>query len=377
MKKFSRSLKSVFALALALMLTMSLVACGGSSSSSSAPASSAASGSSAASSEAAPAEKIPLKISHHPYIHALPSVYAEQNGMYDKYDYEMTMYSGGPTQNEAISSGAWEVGTTGTGGAVLGAAGYNMKVIGFTCTDSNTVDLWVRPDSPLLQAPQDENGIYGTAEDWKGLKILCPTGTSCQMVLIGTLEHLGLTQSDVEVIDMPVASSYPAFKAGEADVVALWSPFGFAAEEEEGWVKVSSAKQLGLNLPCLIVATEEAVNNRRDVVQDWLQTYIDAGIALNNQDTEVTAQLLYDFEKQEGIKMEEYASVLEVENRRFPTVEENKALFTVGEDGTCEAEKIVLQFVDFMISQGKMTEADKQTMIDNHFVDTSFMENIK
>lgn len=30
-----------------------------------------------------------------------------------------------------------------------------------------------------------------------------------------------------------------------------------------------------------------------------------------------------------------------------------------------------------MISQGKLTEADKQRMIDNNFVDTSFMKNIK
>ena len=234
----------------------------------------------------------------------------------------------------------------------------------------------MRPDSPLLKAAQDENGIYGTAADWKGMKILCPTGTSCQMVLIGTLEHLGLSQNDVEVIDMSVAQSFPAFKAGEADMVALWSPFGFAAEKE-GWVKVSSAKQLGIILPCLVVATEDTVKNRPEVVQDWLQTYLDAGVALNNQETEKTAQLLFDFEKQEGIKMEEDVSILEVENRPFPTIEENKALFLEDADGTCEAERILLTFADFMISQGKLTEADKQRMIDNNFVDTSFMKNIK
>lgn len=32
-------------------------------------------------------EKIPLKISHHPYLHALPSIYAEDNGLYDEFDY--------------------------------------------------------------------------------------------------------------------------------------------------------------------------------------------------------------------------------------------------------------------------------------------------
>ena len=119
------------------------------------------------------------------------------------------------------------------------------------------------------------------------------------------------------------------------------------------------------------------MKNRPEVVQDWLQTYLDAGVALNNQETEKTAQLLFDFEKQEGIKMEEDVSILEVENRPFPTIEENKALFLEDADGTCEAERILLTFADFMISQGKLTEADKQRMIDNNFVDTSFMKNIK
>lgn len=50
-------------------------------------------------------EKIPLKISHHPYIHALPSVYAEENGLYDMFDYTIDMYASGPVQNEAIAAG--------------------------------------------------------------------------------------------------------------------------------------------------------------------------------------------------------------------------------------------------------------------------------
>lgn len=373
MKKISRGLKSACSLALALMLTMSLAACGGSSSST-APASPAAP--TPEGSSQAPAEKVPLKISHHPYLHALPSAYAEENGLYDKYDYEITQYSGGPTQNEAISSGAWEVGTTGIGGAVLGTAGYNMKVIGFTCPDSNTIDLWVRPDHPLAAKARDDVGIYGAAEDWKGLKILCATGTSCHMLLIQTLQHLGLNQPDVEVIDMAVAQCFPAFKAGEADVVALWSPFGFSAEKE-GWVKVSSTKWLDIIMPCMIVATEEVVKNRPEVVQDWLQTYLDAAKALNDQGVEKTAEFLYQFEEQEGILMDEEIAKLEVEHRPFPTLEENKQYFTEDADGVSEAERILLEYVDFMISQGKMTEADRQKIIDNNCVDTSFMANVK
>lgn len=318
--------------------------------------------------------KISLKISHHPYLHALPGVYAEKNGMYDQFDYSVSMYSGGPTQNEAIASKAWEVGTTGTGGAILGASGYNLKVIGFTTTDTNTVDLWVRPDSPLLKSGKDEKGVYGTKDDWKGKQILCATGTSCQMTLIGTMEHLGLSQKDVEVVDMSVAQSFPAFKAGKGDIVALWSPFGFQAEKE-GWVKVSSAKILGLDLPCLIVATEEAVKNKPDAVQKWLQVYLEA-VDKVSADKDAAATMLYDFEKEQGIKMDQDTAKLEIENRPFPTIEENKKLFKKDANGNCEAQEILIKFADFLISQGKMKPEDKQKMIDNQFVDSSFMEKI-
>ena len=170
-----------------------------------------------------------IKVSGHPYIHALPSVYAIERGYFNCEDTTVDMYSGGPVQNEAIASSAWDVGTTGTGGIVLGAVGYDLKAIGFTAPDESTVDLWVRPDSPLASCEPDENGIFGTAEDWKGLTILCPTGTSCHMLLIGLLEHMGLTQDDINLIDTSVADSYAAFKAGTGDVCALWSPSRFQA----------------------------------------------------------------------------------------------------------------------------------------------------
>lgn len=361
-----RKTKQILSLFLVTALLLSMMACGNKDEST-------AQDNGATQSDTA--EKIPLKISHHPYLHGLPSVYAEENGLYDIFDYTIDYYSGGPVQNEAIASGAWEVGTTGMGGAVLGVAGYDLKVIGVTIPDENTVDLWARPDSDIVAAGPDENGVYGTADDWRGKRILCATGTSCHMALISTLNYLGLTEDDVEIIDTAVAQSYTAFKAGEADVVALWSPFGFAAESDEDWVMVSSATATGLEMPCLIVATAEAVENRPEVVSQWLERFLQATDALR-EDPEMSAQMLYDFEEEQGISMTEEAAKQDVEHRPFPTLEENKAYFEDDGNGSNHIEQIVLQFTDFMISQGKLTEADKQHMIDTGFVDGSFILGI-
>ena len=314
-----------------------------------------------------------IKVSGHPYIHALPSVYAIEQGYFKCEDTTVDMYAGGPVQNEAIASGAWDVGTTGTGGIVLGAVGYNLKAIGFTAPDENTVDLWVRPDSPLAKCTPDEMGVYGTAEDWKGLTVLCATGTSCHMLLIGLLEHLGLTEDDINLIDTSVADSYAAFKAGTGDVVALWSPFGFQAEEDTDWVKVANAVGLGINQPCVIVATEDAIKKDWDGVYAYLKAYLKAATELN-ADPEGTAQMLYDFEEEQGISLSETAAVKEVENRPFASIERNEELFTVRDDGGCEANDILLVFAEFFEGQGKISQDDLNKLRENGMVDTSFME---
>ncbi len=314
-----------------------------------------------------------IKVSGHPYIHALASVYAIDQGYFKCEDTTVDMYSGGPVQNEAIASGAWDVGTTGTGGIVLGAVGYNLKAIAYTSPDENTVDLWVRPDSPLAGCTPDEKGVYGTAEDWKGLTVLCATGTSCHMMLIGLLEHLGLTEDDINLVDTSVADSYAAFKAGTGDVVALWSPFGFQAEEDTDWVKVANAVNLGIIQPCVVVATEEAIKNDWDGVYAYLKAYLQAATELN-ADPEGTATMLYDFEEEQGISLSETAAIKEVESRPYASVERNQELFTVRDDGGCEANDILLVFAEFFEGQGKISEEDLNTLRENGMVDTSFME---
>ena len=168
----------------------------------------------------------PINVSHHPYIHGLPTIVAENEGIYTANGLapNITMYGGGTAQNEAIASDAWDVGTTGMAGAVLGVVGYDMKVIGATVYDGNTIDIWVRPDSDIAKVKGQVEGfpdIYGTADTWKGKRIICQSASNCHLVLLATLEKFGLTADDVEIVDMTVAQSYPAFKAGEADVVCL------------------------------------------------------------------------------------------------------------------------------------------------------------
>ena len=112
------------------------------------------------------------------------------------------------------------------------------------------------------------------------------------------------------------------------------------------------------------------------MVQEWLNCYLQSVEELR-ADPEGSAELLFDFEEEEGISMTEAAAKRDIETRIFPSLEENQKAFAEDAEGNISAQEDLLKFADFMISQGKLTEADKQAMIDNKAVDGTFMANVK
>ena len=361
--------KKVLALALTFVLCLGILsACG--SSSTTTPTQTTTTQTTTTAEPAAPTEekfeKVELKMSHHPYVHALPGIYASENGMFDDYfDYSIDIYANGPVQNEAIASGSWEVGTTGLGGAVIGVIGYNMKILGFTTPDTNTTSIWVRGDSPLASASVDESGVYGTADDWRGLTILCNRGTVCHMVLIATLEHLGLTEDDVNIIDASVANCYTAFVSGEGDVVCIWDAMCQKAEAN-GWVEVSSAPAVGIELPALLVCTEEAYKNKPESVKKWLEIYFEATDILL-ADADLAAAALYDYQTSEGISVTEDDCATTIVLRPFYTLEDQQKFFTPGPNGTSRAYDVLMEYAAFMLSQGNITQEAYDQMAASDF----------
>lgn len=347
-------MKKLFALLLALVMAFSLVACGG--------------GADAGNSDGDTEELIPLKISHHPYMHGLGSTYAAENGMYDIYDYTIDYYSGGPVQNEAIASGAWEVGTTGIAGAVLGITGYNLKVLGMLQNEATTTDCWCRSDSALASATRDADGILGTAEDWKGLDVLIATGTNTHLMLIALLEHLGLSESDVNIIDCSsVPNVYTAFLAGEGDVAFIWAPYGYTLESDPEYTKCADLADLGIFMPTLAICTEEAYKNRPEVVQQWLGIYYEACDGLM-ADPEAGAEMLLNYSEEQGIVMDEVSAAQEFEYRPLWSREDNLPYFEPDANGNCKIYEVMMTYAEFMLSQGKITQEQYDTMAESDFI---------
>lgn len=175
--------------------------------------------------EEAAEAKEQITVSVHPSGHGLPAYVAEQKGYYEEkgLEVETLVYIGAPPQMEAYEAGAWDIGTTGFGGIVLGVVKSSLKIIGVTIDDGTVMGLWARPDSAIAKTGyQEDTGCYGTAEEWKGLENLYTQGTITDIMLTSTLERLGLVPEDVVRTNMDSSPAFTAFQAGSGDLVRAY-----------------------------------------------------------------------------------------------------------------------------------------------------------
>ena len=114
-------------------------------------------------------DKKPLvRVSGQPTMHGMPTWAVMEQGRKDlPIDLKYTMFPSGAPQIEAMAANEWDVGATGTVPMMLASIRYGALMIGISNNESETNDLWVRPDSPLLKtkgANPKYPDIFGTAD---------------------------------------------------------------------------------------------------------------------------------------------------------------------------------------------------------------------
>lgn len=338
--------------------------------------SSASSSDSAASETSSAEEDLSIVVSHQPYSHGLPSYIGDIEGTFAEngLDMEILWFTGGNTQNEALGANEWDAGAYGSAPAIAAGIAYNAKIIGIHVGDNVSLGYWAREDSDIAQIQGEVEGypdIYGNADTWRGKTILCATSTSVHFGLIATLSKLGLTQNDVNIVHMDVPSAFTAFKAGEGDIVALWDPQNYDAEEE-GWVKVSSGTAFSEEFPTVFVASEQAIEENWDAVYEWFKTSLEI-CETYVDDLDTQAAYLLQMQLDNGIDTDEEQAYRFVSDRPLPTLEKQIEYFS-GEYGSRKMDEVMEGVIDFFVDQGSYTEEDKQTLIDNGFIDGQFIE---
>ena len=98
-----------------------------------------------------------------------------------------------------------------------------------------------------------------TVADLKGKKIAFEQGTISQYFLNVVLKKAGLTQADVEPVNMTATDSGTAFVAGQVDAAVTWEPaLSLGANSPNGHILASSKELPGVIVDVLAVTGETA-----------------------------------------------------------------------------------------------------------------------
>lgn len=316
--------------------------------------------------------------------HSIPFYIADKEGFWDELNIDVKYQSfiNGPAMMEANAS--WDIADVGGPGVLVGQLGYDLKMIG-VCDYEENLGLFVRKDSPILAAGKGHvpafPGLYGKPEDWKGTRWLYPIGTNLHMTLAAALRAQGLAINDIESVNMDVSSALVAFRSGSGDGLAVWNAIAFAAEDA-GFMRVGDAGLLDVVSTCGLMATDDALANKRELLRKAWQVYYLTWDWANRSEENMKKALAYYLEscEDEGVVSDESIVSRSLALFKCPTPAgavrvmtdtEPDALGKYTSRQLLRAEKDLLHTLDFFIEQQKYTEADRVKILDNRMVDSS------
>ena len=310
---------------------------------------------------------------------SIPFYIADMEGFWDELNIDIVYetFTNGPAMMEANAD--WDVAGAGAGGLITGMVGYDVKLIGISDYETNLA-LLAREGSKLVENPDDP-------ESWKGTTWLYPVGTTAQATLVAALDKVGLDISDVNSVNMDISSALTAFLGGEGDGLGVWNAVAFNAEDE-GFIRVTDAGELGVTAPCATVATNKALTEKRDLVKTAFAVFYRTWEWANESDENMDKAVAYYLEncEEEGIAVNESIAERVMARYMCPTFEEavelmtktspdDQGLFT--ERDLIQAEKDLLVVMDFFISQEKYTPEDRTKILTGRYIDPSIAVETK
>lgn len=322
--------------------------------------------------------KMEVRTSAQPCLHGMPIWYAEEAGWLKDSPFESTfiLFQSGAPQTEALAADQWDCGAMGTVPTMMASMRYGYKLIGISNDESETNDLWVRPDSPLLKTkganPEFPN-VYGTTDDWKGKEVLATTVSTGHYALTATLKALGLDDSDVKIVHMEQGQAMTAFNAGEGDILQLWAPLSYIAEAK-GWVKVSSGAAAKAPIIGGIGVRKEFAEKHPEIVVAWLDKYMQALEMMKNDPEGSNPHLLAFFNDYCGLELT--ADMVAKEFAYRPIFEIDEQI-----EALENPEKMAVWMrgvADFLLSQKRISQKEYDRYVDANFhIDSSFMKQLK
>ena len=255
--------------------------------------------------EVSAAEPIKVRIAWQPGVNLYFFV-ARAEGLYEKagLEPEYLRFNAGPPMFAALRTGDVDTAYMGAPPAVVILSQEPTVKAFFTGSDeSNAESLIVRADAGIDNLADLEGKTIGV---WRG--------TSADFALRRALETVGLSGSDLTILDLDVTAIIPAFEKKEVDGIWVWDPWALRLQKLGGKRLVSDA-DVGVRMPDPYLARVEWLKNPEGAVRMLEATQMASEIIRNDKSRAATimAQAL-------EMKIEDAEEV--IDRLYYPTVEE-------------------------------------------------------
>ncbi|MCD7748947.1 MAG: ABC transporter substrate-binding protein [Oscillospiraceae bacterium] len=206
-------------------------------------------------------EEVTVRVAYMPNMGSAATLFvAIDQGYFEQFGLNVEVYEfeGGPAEIAAMASGDIDISQIGHGAHAL-------------CIEGNAVIFAMDHTTSLSDCvlANVDHGIT-TAADLAGKTIAVQSGTSSEIILQQVLYSAGLTEDDVELVEMTVDVMTTAMISGQVDACAIWSPNSVTVQTQLG----DSCINLGGNadfldsaiFPSSYITTAEYAEENADVL---------------------------------------------------------------------------------------------------------------
>ncbi len=164
---------------------------------------------------------LPLKVAAAGGTLHAPVFVAVEQGLFEKHglDVEVVMFQSGVEMINGLLAGAHDVNTMGTIPFLSGVSnGFPLVLIGHLHGNA-LAESYV--DNVGIAARNDITAVA----DLKGKTIGLPRGTGAEGYVLGLLSQAGLTEDDVELVNVKPPELPTALLNGDVDAISVWEPW--------------------------------------------------------------------------------------------------------------------------------------------------------
>ncbi|MBB6453767.1 NitT/TauT family transport system substrate-binding protein [Salirhabdus euzebyi] len=298
-------------------------------------------------------ESKPLKVTLPTWTGYGPLFLAKEKGFFEKHgvDVELTIVEGLAERKSALA-----------GGKVDGMATALDVQVSLAAADIPIQVVWLLDDSYGGDGIIAKNDIE-TVADLKGKQVAFEQGSTSHLLILTALQQAGLTDEDVEMVQMSAGDAGAAFVAGQVDAAVTWEPWLSKASEADGKILLSTKELSGIIVDT-VGFRQEVIDERPEDVKAFVAAMAEA-MEFWEQNEEEANEIMAS-----GLKIDLAEFTATVPGLKFFNQASNEELF--GTEGNGSIYQSAQQAIDFYLEQGIIENAPKAEDVLN----ASFVEGL-